>query len=142
MNKIAVLYWSGTGNTEAMAQSVTEGAKAAGAEVILASADEAAAASFADYDKYAFGCPAMGDEIIEDTVFEPFYEALVPSFAGKPVVLFGSYGWGDGQWMRDWKVRAEKDGAVLCTEPLIVNEAPDADGLAQCSALGKALAEA
>ena len=142
MDKLAVIYWSGTGNTQAMAQAVAEGAKEAGAEVALLCVSETDAASAAAYAKLALGCPSMGDEVLEETEFEPFFQDLESQLGGKCVSLFGSYGWGDGQWMRNWAERTENDGATLCGEPLIVNEAPGADELAQCRALGAELANA
>ena len=141
MSKLAVIYWSGTGNTEAMAQAVAEGAREAGADVSLFSVSEITAADAAGYDRLALGCPAMGAEVLEEGEFEPFFEALSGSLSGKPVALFGSYGWGDGQWMRDWYDRTAAAGAVLQGgEGLIRNETPDGDGLAACRALGRTLA--
>ncbi len=137
MDKIAVIYWSGTGNTQAMAQAVAEGAQAE-----LFSVSDITPALAANYEKLALGCPAMGDEVLEEGEFEPFFTELESGLPGKPVVLFGSYGWGDGQWMRDWADRAAAAGAKMCAEPLIVNETPDDDALAQCRALGQALAGA
>ena len=141
MSKLAVIYWSGTGNTEAMAQAVVEGAREAGADASLFSVDQISAADAAGYDRLALGCPAMGAEVLEEGEFEPFFEALSASLSGKRVALFGSYGWGDGQWMRDWYDRAAAAGAVLQgSEGLICNEAPGEDALASCRALGRALA--
>ena len=141
MSKLAVIYWSGTGNTEAMAQAVVEGAREAGADASLFSVDQISAADAAGYDRLALGCPAMGAEVLEEGEFEPFFEALSASLSGKRVALFGSYGWGDGQWMRDWYDRADTAGAVLQgSEGLICNESPDEDALASCRALGRALA--
>ncbi len=132
--KTAVIYWSGTGNTEAMAKAVAEGA---GAELF---AVEDFKGDVADYDRIAFGCPSMGDEVLEETEFEPFFGGVESKLSGKTVALFGSYGWGDGQWMRDWCGRCRGAGAeVLGGEGLIVNEAPDADAIAKCKALGEAL---
>ena len=142
MSKLAVIYWSGTGNTKAMAEAVAEGAKGAGAEVALLNVSETTADAAASYDKLALGCSAMGDEVLEEAEFEPFFQQLESRLTGKNISLFGSYGWGDGQWMRDWAQRADDDGAFLCGEPLIVNEAPDADGLEQCRVLGAGLAKA
>ena len=132
---IAVVYWSGTGNTAAMAEAV---AAAAGAELFEVTAIDAAKA--AEYDKLALGCPAMGAEVLEEADFEPFFTELEGKLGGKKVALFGSYGWGDGQWMRDWNDRCVAAGATVVAEPVIVNETPDDDGLAQCADLGKALA--
>lgn len=134
--KQAVIYWSGTGNTKAMAEAIAEGM---GADTEIFSVD-AFTGNVADYDKLALGCPAMGDEVLEEGEFEPFFTAAEGSLSGKKVALFGSYGWGDGQWMRDWKDRAEKAGANLLDDGLIINGFPDADGKDQCKALGENLA--
>lgn len=142
MSKLAVIYWTGTGNTGAMAQAVADGAKGAGAETELLTVSEISADAAAAYDKLALGCPAMGAEVLEEGEFEPFFTALEGKLSGKKVALFGSYGWGDGQWMREWQERTEKAGAVLCGEGLIVNEAPDEAGLESCRALGARLASA
>ncbi len=142
MSKIAVIYWSGTGNTQAMAEAVAEGAKNAGAQADLFSVSDTSADAAAAYDRLALGCPAMGAEVLEESEFEPFFTELEGRLSGKKVALFGSYGWGDGQWMRDWADRLAASGAAASGEPLIVNEAPDDDGLAQCRALGAALAGA
>lgn len=141
MSKLAVIYWSGTGNTEAMAMAVGEGAKAAGAEVSVLPVSEISAAQAAQYDVLALGCPAMGAEVLEEGEFEPFFTELEGSLSGRKTALFGSYGWGDGQWMRDWCDRARSAGAVLCgAEGLMLNEAPDDAGLDACRALGASLA--
>ena len=142
MSKIAVIYWSGTGNTEQMAQAVAEGAQAAGAQVETFTVDAIDAGAAAEYSKLALGCPAMGAEVLEESEFEPWFSELEGRLSGHQVALFGSYGWGDGQWLRDWAERTEGDGAALCGEPLAVHEAPDDDALAQCKALGEALAKA
>ena len=142
MSKLAVIYWTGTGNTGAMAQAVADGAKGAGAEAELLTVSEISADAAAAYDKLALGCPAMGAEVLEEGEFEPFFTALEGKLSGKKVALFGSYGWGDGPWMREWQERTEKAGAVLCGEGLIVNEAPDEAGLESCRALGARLASA
>ena len=133
--KTAVIYWSGTGNTEAMAKAVAEGA---GAELFSVSAFSG---DVADYDAVAFGCPAMGAENLEEGEFEPFFEGIESKLSGKKGALFGSYGWGDGEWMREWAERVKNDGAALVNdEGLIVNEAPDDAALADCKALGAKLA--
>ena len=139
MSKVAVVYWSGTGNTEAMANKVAEGAKAAGAEVEVISADDFDGNNIEGFDGIAFGCPAMGDEELEDTVFQPVFEACESKLSGKKVALFGSYGWGDGEWMRSWEEKCQKDGVVLATESVICNEDPDDEAQAACIELGKAL---
>lgn len=140
MSKVAVVFWSGTGNTEAMANAVGEGAGQAGAEVSVLPVSMVSVDEAAGYDALALGCPAMGAEVLEESEFEPFFTALEGKLSGKPVVLFGSYGWGDGQWMRDWEDRAKAAGAVLKAQPLMVNETPDDDALADCRTLGAAVA--
>lgn len=141
MSKIAVIYWSGTGNTEAMADLVANAATAAGAAVDKFTASEFNAASAGDYTGFALGCPAMGAEQLEESEFEPMFSDLEGSLNGKKIALFGSYGWGNGQWMRDWVERAQGDGAqVLNGEGLICNEAPDEDVQAACRKLGADLA--
>lgn len=141
MKKTAVIYWSGTGNTEAMANAVLEGMKAAGAEATLLTPDQVDASALSDYDAIAFGCPAMGSEVLEESEFEPMFASLEGSLNGKKIALFGSYGWGDGQWMRDWCERVKEDGAVLFSEEgLICNETPDDDVQAACRKLGADLA--
>ncbi len=134
--KTAVIYWSGSGNTEAMAKAVADGA---GAELFIVSDFSG---DVAEYDRLAFGCPAMGAENLEESEFEPFFAENEDKLSGKKVALFGSYGWGDGEWMREWAERVKNDGAVLVNdEGLIVNEAPDDAALADCKALGAKLAE-
>ena len=141
MSKVAVVYWSSTGNTEAMANEVAEGAKAAGAEVSVMTPDDFSADKMDEYDAIAFGCPAMGAEVLEEGEMEPFVTELEAYVSGKTIALFGSYGWGDGQWMRDWVDRMSSAGAtVLNGEGLICNETPDSDVLADCENLGKQLA--
>lgn len=141
MKKTLVIYWSGTGNTEAMADLVANAATAAGAAVDKFTASEFNVASAGDYTGFALGCPAMGAEQLEESEFEPMFSDLEGSLNGKKIALFGSYGWGDGQWMRDWVERAQGDGAqVLNGEGLICNEAPDEDVQAACRKLGADLA--
>ena len=139
MSKIAVVYWSGTGNTEAMAKAVLEGAQSAGNDVDLLTADQFSGALAADYDAIAFGCPAMGAEMLEENEFEPMFEDCESRLSGKRIGLFGSYGWGDGQWMSDWEARCKNDGAVLAAEIVIANDAPGDEELAACRALGASL---
>ena len=141
MSKVAVVYWSGTGNTEAMAMAVAEGAKGKGAEVSVITAAEFSPEQVGEYSAIAFGCPSMGSEQLEESKFEPMFTACEGRLSGKSIALFGSYGWGDGQWMRDWVERAQGDGAqVLNGEGLICNEAPDEDVQAACRKLGADLA--
>ena len=136
MSKIAIVYWSGTGNTEAMANLIAEGAKAAGAEVDLFVANDFDAAKVADYPAIAFGCPAMGAEQLEESEFEPMWEGVKDSLEGKKVFLFGSYGWGDGEWMRTW----EEGAPCAIEQSFICNEAPDADAEAALKEIGGKMA--
>lgn len=137
MSKIAVVYWSGTGNTEKMAAAVAVGAQTASLSV--ETADPTAIASA---DAIALGCPSMGDEVLEESIMEPFVTTLEPLIAGKPLVLFGSYGWGDGSWMADWEERMKQAGANLLQPGLICQEAPDDATLENCRTLGKKLSAA
>ncbi len=139
MSKIAVVYWSGTGNTEAMANAVLEGAAAAGADTQLFTADSFDAASAEAFDAIAFGRPSMGTEELEDSEFEPMFSACEGALNGKKIALFGSYGWGDGEWMRNWETRCGGVGAVLACDSVICNDAPDDEATANCRALGAAL---
>ena len=139
MSKIAVVYWSGTGNTEAMAKSVAAGARSAGAEVELLTAAEFGPDKLSAYDAAAFGCPAMGSEQLEEDEFEPMFSACKPALKGKKIALFGSYGWGDGEWMRIWEDDCRAIGANLACDPVICNEAPDDTAIEECKALGAAL---
>ena len=140
MSKIAVVYWSGTGNTEAMASAGAEGAREKGAEVDLLTASEFSAVQVSAYDAIAFGCPSMGAEQLEESEFEPMFTACEGELQGKSIALFGSYGWGDGEWMRSWEERCSQDGANLAADSVICNEAPDEEALSECRALGAALA--
>ena len=140
MNKLAIVYWSGTGNTETMANCIAEGAREAGADVTLMGPAEFSAAKFAEYSVVAFGCPAMGAEQLEESEFEPMFTACEGRLSGKHIALFGSYGWGDGEWMRSWEERCSQDGANLAADSVICNEAPDEEALSECRALGAALA--
>ena len=139
MSKIAVVYWSGTGNTEAMANAVAEGAKAAGADVSIFTASEFDPASLASYDAAAFGCPAMGSEELEYDEFQPMWDEVKETLGDKKVVLFGSYSWAEGEWMDNWKADADEAG-VNVVDSVICYDAPDDEGEAACKALGAELA--
>lgn len=136
MNRVAVVYWSGTGHTQAMAEAVAS----------ACSGKQMTAAGFtpdqvAEYDAIAFGCPAMGAEVLEESEFQPMFDDVKPQLKGKKIALFGSYGWGDGEWMRTWEEDCVAAGAVLACDSVICQDEPDGDALASCDALGKALAE-
>ena len=141
MKKAAVIYWSGTGNTEAMANAVLEGMKSSGADAVLLTASDVDGSAVGGYDAVALGCPAMGSEVLEDMEFEPMFDGCKSSLKGKRVALFGSYGWGGGEWMDAWKEDAEATGLTV-VDALIANEAPDDEAVEACQALGRALAEA
>ena len=134
MGKNAVVYWSGTGNTQAMAEMV---ARAAGAELFTAS--EFSPELLDRFDAVAYGCPSMGAEELEENEFAPMFEACRPGLNGKKLALFGSYGWGDGEWMRNWEADCIAAGAVLACDSVICNEYPDDEAAMACDALGKAL---
>ena len=140
MSKIAVVYWSSTGNTEAMANAVAEGAKAIGAEAVMFTASEFDAAKAAEFDAIAFGCPAMGAEVLEEDEFAPMFDSVKDSLSGKKIALFGSYGWGDGEWMRNWEEECKAAGVQFACDSVICMDAPDDDAAAACKALGAALA--
>ena len=141
MSKAAVIYWSQTGNTEQMATAIAEGIREGGMECDLLSVADTNAGAAAGYDKIALGCPAMGAEVLEEAEFDPFFTELENRLAGRKVALFGSYGWGDGQWMRDWVQRTNDANAnIYMDEGLMINETPDEDGLAKCREFGKGFA--
>lgn len=140
MSKIAIVYWTGTGNTELMANAIADGVRAAGGDVSVFLTSGFTVSDAAEFDKFALGCPAMGAEELEDSEFLPLYVKLKPVLAGKKVVLFGSYGWGGGEYMNGWKEDAVDAGLVLVDEPLAIENAPDDDGKNKCQELGKMLA--
>ncbi len=139
MSKIAVVYWSGTGNTEAMAKAVCEGAQDKGAEVDLLTCADFSADKVSSYDAIGFGCPSMGVETLEESEFQPMFDSCKAALNGKKIGLFGSYGWGDGEWMRNWEADCKEAGAVMAAPFVIANEAPDDDAVFACKALGAAL---
>ena len=139
MSKAAVVFWSGTGNTEAMAEAVRAGAEGKGAAVTMFGPSDFTAAQAAEFDAVAFGCPAMGAEVLEEEEFRPMFDAVKGSLGGKAVALFGSYGWGGGEWMRTWEDDCAAAGIRLAAESVICADAPDDDALAACRALGAAL---
>ena len=139
MSKAAVVYWSGTGNTQSMAELIAAGVKDSGGEAVILTSAEFTADMIDEYDAIAFGCPSMGAEQLEEDEFEPMFEACRSKLSGKKIALFGSYGWGDGEWMRNWEELCKGDGAVLACDCVICNEAPDDEASAACAAMGKAL---
>lgn len=139
MSKIAVVYWSGTGNTEAMANAIADGARNAGATVEMFTADGFSASRMDNFDAIAFGCPSMGAEQLEESEFEPMFTDCESKLSGKKIALFGSYGWGDGEWMRNWEDSCRDAGAELACDSVICQDAPDDEAEANCRSLGAAL---
>lgn len=139
MSKTAVVFWSGTGNTEEMANAVLEGMKENGADASIYSADAFQAGDVEGYDAIAFGCPAMGAEVLEEDEFQPLFDECKSALAGKKVALFGSYGWGDGEWMRNWEDDCKEAGIELVCDSVVCNDAPDEDAITACKELGAAL---
>lgn len=136
MSKLAVVYWSGTGNTQAMAEAVASGAVG---EVEVFTSATFKADMLNDFEAIAFGCPAMGAEELEDTEFAPLFDSC--NISGKKIGLFGSYGWGDGEWMRNWEELCINRGANVISQPVICTDAPDDTAIEMCKALGRALSE-
>jgi flavodoxin short chain len=139
MKKIAVVFWSGTGNTENMANTIVDGVKANGGEATLFNASEFSADLVSTFDGIAFGCPAMGSEELEDTEFLPMFTACEPNLKDKNIALFGSYGWGDGEWIRLWADTCTNDGANLVCDSVICSGEPTPETDDQLVELAKAL---
>ncbi len=137
MSKVAIVYWSGSGNTELMAKSVEIGANGAGAEVSFFQAATFTVDEITDFDAFAFGCPACGDEELDETEFAPMWDSVKGSLGDKPVILFGSYGWGGGQWLETWK---SESADVNIIADLACEGEPDEEVQKLCELLGKKLA--
>ena len=137
MSKVAIVYWSGTGNTEEMAKAIQKGTRQGGSEAQLFEVDEFSVDDLGHFDAFLFGCPAMGDEVLEEGSFEPFFASIEDKLRDVPVALFGSYGWGGGAWMESWAERTKNDGAKLFSDGLIVENGPTDDDIKQCEQLGK-----
>ena len=141
MSKVAVVYWSGTGNTQAMAELVAQGAREAGAQVDVFTSADFSADQMDHYEAVAFGCPSMGVEVLEETEFEPMFTECEGKLKDKKIALFGSYDWGDGEWMRNWADNCAGNGAVFVADSVICHESPEGTDIqSKCKALGKALA--
>lgn len=140
MKKISIIYWSGTGNTEAMAKGIKKGAEGENTTVKLISVGDASIEDVSNADLVAFGCPAMGDEQLEESEMEPFIESISQAVKGKNIILFGSYGWGSGDWMTSWEKQMGDFGANLLEESLMINNEPDDEGIKQCEELGEKIA--
>lgn len=142
MDKVYIIFWTQGGNTGMMASAIGDGVKEAGKEPVFLSPSEVSIADIKDLPAFAMGCPAMGAEVLEETEMEPFVQEVEGIVSGKKIALFGSYGWGDGQWMRDWAERMNSAGAaVIGNEGIIAHETPGNEEIALCKELGKVLAE-
>ncbi|MBF4694387.1 flavodoxin [Fusibacter ferrireducens] len=140
MKTVMVIYWSGSGNTKTMAEAICKGIEDAGEKVILKDVGSASIEDINSYSHIALGCPSMGAEVLEEVEMEPFIDSIQDLVKGKKILLFGSYGWGAGEWMRDWEERMRNYGADLIADGLIINETPDQSGLDECTEFGKQLA--
>lgn len=139
MKNVSIIYWSGTGNTEKMAQLIDQGVTGEGEASKLIIVSAANIEDVKDADILVLGSPSMGSEVIEESEMEPFVESIKEVVKGKAVALFGSYGWGDGEWMRNWEERMEGYGASIIKDSLIVNECPEGDEETRCIEFGKTL---
>lgn len=140
MANVLLVYWSGTGNTEIMAEKIKEGLESEGATVDFRTVDQVDPSEVSGFDKIAFGCPSMGVEVLEEDEFEPFFEAVEGDLSGKKVALFGSYGWGEGEWMDAWQSRVTDAGANLYEEGLKINSTPSSEEEETCVEFGKGFA--
>lgn len=139
MKKLAVVFWTSSGNTELMADAIVDGAKQVNAEVVKVQASEFNVSSANEYDSFAFGCPAMGDELLDEYEFKPMFDSLLPLLTTKRFSLFGSYGWGDGEWMRRWEESCVENGAIPFQSGIIAHYSPDESVLSELRLLGKNL---
>ena len=139
METVKIVFWSQGGNTAAMAAAVAEGVQEAGSKAEIINVSDASAADLQSMKGFALGCPAMGDEVLEESEFAPMFDECKPELPGKKVALFGSYGWGTGEWMENWEADCSASGIKLATDSVIANEMPDEEALAACKALGAAL---
>ncbi len=141
MANVLVVYWSGTGNTEIMAEKIKEGLENAGETVDFRTVDQVEPSDVAGYNKIAFGCPSMGVETLEEDEFDPFFTDVEGSLAGKKVALFGSYGWGEGEWMESWTERTVATGAILFDKGLMINSTPSSEEEETCVQFGEGFAK-
>ncbi len=141
MSKAAVVWWSGTGNTTEMAEAIKEGLEKGGCEVDMFEVDEFDVEDLDKFDRFAFGCPAMGAEELESSEFQPMWDNAIDQLGDTPIALFGSYGWGTGEWMETWNDDAD-DAGLKVVGTVIAQESPDSDAREECVALGEALAQA
>jgi flavodoxin short chain len=140
MAKVGIIYWSGSGNTEKMASLISQGAGDAGADVVCKNVSQASQDEVDGYDIVVLGSPSMGNEVVEESEMDPYVKSITPKLRGKRVAIFGSYGWGDGEWMRNWASEMKEAGANLLDDGLIVHETPEGESADQCAAYGKKIA--
>jgi len=141
VDKIGVIYWSYKESTEIMAEKISNGIDEAGAKAILVNVVDFDINSIDSYYKIALGCPAMEGEALEKNEFEPFFKEISNYLKGKTVALFGSHGWGNGEWMQEWEKQVKDQGAILFDKGLTILGEPDKEGRRRCVAFGKAFAE-
>ena len=134
-----IIYWSGTGNTEKMAELIKEGIVQAGKNATTINVSDVNVDEVLEEEILVLGCPAMGDEVLEESEFEPFIEEISSKISGKKVALFGSYGWGDGQWMRDFEEKMISYDCTIIESPLIIQNEPDGNEQ-ECIDFGKRIA--
>lgn len=135
-----IIYWSGTGNTEKMAKYIGSGIEKGGKPVSVKQVYDVRNAEVEEASLLVLGCPSMGCEELEDLEMAPFIESLEGKIAGRKVALFGSYGWGSGEWMENFKKQMEGYDAKVVMEPLIINEFTSGQDEAICESYGEALA--
>ena len=135
-NKINIIFWSGTGNTEAMAEAIYNGSEKSKNSKLL-TVDKDTIDDVKEADVLFLGCPSMGVEELEESEMEPFMESISKDILGKKIVLFGSYGWGDGEWMQNWEQRIKDCGGIIIEDSVICNEAPEEDNLNHLKSLGE-----
>lgn len=141
MSKVAVIYWSGTGNTEQMANAIADRLKEKQIDLDIYQASDFDESKLADYDGFAFGSPAMGDESLEESEFEPMFESVEGKLENKAVIIFGSYEWNEGQWMLDWQERCKDNGINLAANGLAVYDSPSEEDIRSCQNLADKLIE-
>lgn len=139
MSKIAIIYWSGTGNTLAMAEEIKKTLDDKGVETSLIQASDFDKSQIEEFNGFAFGCPAMGSEELEDSEFEPMFESVETSLGDKPTAIFGSYEWAEGEWMETWQARCEDNSINLVADGLIAYDNPDDEALEACRKLAEKL---
>ena len=138
-----IIYWTGTGNTEKMAKLIGEGIKEKGVdvEILNVSMDTINSDTIKDGSCIALGCPSMGNEELEIGEFVPMLDSIREELKDKKIALFGSYGWGDGEWMRSWEEEMKSEGNEIILEPLIVNYEPEGENVENCIEYGRKIAE-